>query len=341
MGLFSKIKNLISKKKDASEKIEEKNANEQFVEQKKFDSGLKKSTSFLKKMVDSISVKNAIVDADLIEKIEELLLLFDVGPAATQKILDAIVNEIKEQNITDAFLVKQIIVDKLFVYYIQNTNVDSGITIKKDSMNVILVTGVNGVGKTTTIAKMANMYKKQGNSVMVIAADTFRAGAVKQLELWATKIGVDIHIPSKEGQDPASVVYAGLDIAKKNDNNVILIDTSGRLQNKVNLMNELAKIWNVIKKFDASQPCESLLILDGTSGQNSIVQAKAFNEITKLTGVIITKMDSTSKGGIVLSIKDAFNIPVKFMCFGEKLEDIEEFDLEKFINSFAEEFDKN
>ncbi|GHU50971.1 hypothetical protein FACS189459_5870 [Bacilli bacterium] len=183
MGLFSKIKNLISKKKDASEKIEEKNANEQFVEQKKFDSGLKKSTSFLKKMVDSISVKNAIVDADLIEKIEELLLLFDVGPAATQKILDAIVNEIKEQNITDAFLVKQIIVDKLFVYYIQNTNVDSGITIKKDSMNVILVTGVNGVGKTTTIAKMANMYKKQGNSVMVIAADTFRAGAVKQLEL--------------------------------------------------------------------------------------------------------------------------------------------------------------
>ena len=275
----------------------------------------------------------------MLEEIEEALLLFDIGPKSTQKIMDSIVDEIKYQRVEDPNIIKEIIVDKLFVYYIQNTDIDFSINIKDNTTNVILVTGANGVGKTTSIAKLAYLYKQKGYKVSLVAADTFRAGAIQQLKIWAEKIGVQIFTPIKENQDPASVIYTGVSNTKESGVDIVICDTSGRLQNKTNLMNELKKIENVIKKFDTSQPCESLLVIDATTGQSGINQAKAFNEVTKLTGIILTKMDSTSKGGIVLAIKDAFNLPVKFIGLGESLDDLKEFDLESFIQSLTNSID--
>jgi len=335
MGFFSKIKDLFSKKKkDVAEQISEKNKENTLVEQKKFDQGLKKSSSFLNDVVNEISKKYVVVNDELIEKIEEMLIQFDVGYNSTQKILDSIVDEIKYQNVNDPDKIKEIIIDKLFVYYIQNTQTDTGINIDKNKNNVFLISGVNGVGKTTSIAKLAFKYKQDGYKVLIIAGDTFRAAAVEQLEEWAKKLGVDI-VKGKPEQDPTSVIYSGLEYAKNNGINITLCDTSGRLQNKLNLMNELKKMNNVIKKFDASQPAESLIVIDATTGQNGINQAKAFSEVTNLSGIILTKMDSTSKGGIVLAIKDVLNIPVKFITLGENKEDLEVFDLEKFITGLV------
>lgn len=332
MGFFSKLKDLISHKKKISKQIEQKNQEKIFIEQKKFDDGLKKSSSIFEEKINEIAKRYRRLDEDLIENIEEALLSFDIGTSATQKILNAIIEEIKYQKVEEPKLIKQIIIDKLFVYYIQDTSTDTDINIIKGPMNVILVTGVNGVGKTTSIAKMAHQFKNNGYKVCLIAGDTFRAGAVEQLGIWAQRINIPIFKPQKEGQDPASVVFGGLQFAKENQIDIVICDTSGRLQNKINLMNELKKIDNVIKKFDVNQPTESLLVIDATTGQSGIIQAKAFNEVTKLTGIILTKMDGTSKGGIVLSIKDAFNLPVKYVGLGESLDDLQQFDLEFFIH---------
>ncbi|MDR3330292.1 MAG: signal recognition particle-docking protein FtsY [Mycoplasmataceae bacterium] len=341
MGIFSKLKDLLSRKKKVSTQIAQVNQEKIEIEQKKFDQGLKKSSSILNQSINEIATKYRRLDDELIEKIEETLLLFDIGTSSSKKILDAIVEELKYQNVTDPKLIKQVIVDKLFIYYIQDTDVDSGMKFIPNKTNVILVTGVNGVGKTTSIAKLAQKYKNEGHKVCLVAADTFRAGAIAQLDVWAKRIGVDIHKPQKDGQDPASVVFGGLDFAKKNNIDILICDTSGRLQNKINLMNELKKIDNVIKRFDGEQPIESLLVIDATTGQSGINQAKAFNEVTKVTGIILTKMDSTSKGGIILSIKDAFNLPVKFMGLGESLNDLEPFDLEMFIHGLTKELEIN
>ncbi|MDR3257708.1 MAG: signal recognition particle-docking protein FtsY [Mycoplasmataceae bacterium] len=341
MGIFSKLKDLLSRKKKISNQIAQINKEKIEIEQKKFDQGLKKSSSILNQSINEIAIKYRRLDDELIEKIEETLLLFDIGTSSSQKILDAIVQELKYQNVTDPKLIKQIIIDKLFVYYIQDTDVDSGIKLFPNKTNVILVTGVNGVGKTTSIAKMAHKYKNEGHKVCLVAADTFRAGAIAQLDVWAKRIGVDIYKPQRDGQDPASVVFGGLEFAKNKNIDILICDTSGRLQNKINLMNELKKIDGVIKRFDGEQPVESLLVIDATTGQSGINQAKAFNEVTKVTGIILTKMDSTSKGGIVLSIKDAFNLPVKFMGLGESLNDLEQFDLEMFIHGLTKELEIN
>ncbi|MDR0739533.1 MAG: signal recognition particle-docking protein FtsY [Mycoplasmataceae bacterium] len=341
MGIFSKFKGLFKHKPKVSEQITDLNKSKIEIKQKKFDQGLKKSSNILNESINQIAAKYRRLDDELIESIEETLLLFDIGTSATQKILQAIVDEIKYQNVTDPNLIKQIIVDKLFVYYIQDTDIDTNINLLPNTMNVILVTGVNGVGKTTSIAKLAHLYKSNNYKVCVIAADTFRAGAVAQLEIWANKIGVPIFKPQKSAQDPASVVYGGLDFAKKNNFDIVICDTSGRLQNKINLMNELKKIDGVIKRFDSNQPVESLLVIDATTGQSGIIQARAFNEVTKITGIVLTKMDSTAKGGIVLSIKDAFNLPVKFIGLGEGLEDLSSFDLEMFISGLTKGLEIN
>ncbi|EGZ30839.1 signal recognition particle-docking protein FtsY [Malacoplasma iowae 695] len=253
------------------------------------------------------------------------------------KIVDAIRDEINFQNVKDPKLIKEIIVDKIFTYYIQDTNVNTFLNVKNDRTNVILVTGVNGVGKTTSIAKIANKFKKEKKKILLVAGDTFRAGAVEQLNVWSQKIGTDIVLPDKPNQDPASVIYMGLKKGYEEKYDLIICDTSGRLQNKVNLMNELKKIHQVIHKFDNSAPHEVLLVLDATTGQSGIIQAKAFKEITDVTGIILAKMDSTSKGGIILSIKDNFDIPVKYIGLGEKLEDLSPFDLEKFIIGITKE----
>ena len=339
MGFFKKLKEALSfkKKKKVSTQIKKKQEADSLIEQKKFDDGLKKSSNFLQDSFNEIAKNYVRVDEQLIEKIESFLLQFDIGYASVSKILDSIVEEIKFQNVNDSKLIKEIIVDKLFVYYIQDTDIDNEIVLKPNTTNVILVTGVNGVGKTTSIAKLANKFKKDGLKVGLVAGDTFRAGAVEQLSVWAQRLNIDIFKPDKPNQDPASVIFTGITQAKGKGLDVIICDTSGRLQNKVNLMNELKKIDKIIKRFDPSQPCESLLVIDATTGQSGIQQAKAFNEVTKLTGIILTKMDSTSKGGIILSIKDAFNLPVKYIGLGEKLDDLEEFDLEKFVYGITNE----
>ena len=340
MGFWSKLKNLFTKKKNkVAKQIEEKSAENSVIVQEKFDAGLKKSRDSLTNSINNIARKYQRIDDAMLEEIEEALLLFDIGPKSTQKIMDSIINEIKYQRVEDPKIIKEIIIDKLFVYYIQNTDIDFSINVKENTTNVILVTGANGVGKTTSIAKLAYLYKQKGYKVSLVAADTFRAGAIQQLKIWAEKIGVPIFTPIKENQDPASVIYTGVSNAKENGVDIVICDTSGRLQNKTNLMNELKKIENVIKKFDPTQPCESLLVIDATTGQSGINQAKAFNEVTKLTGIILTKIDSTSKGGIVLAIKDAFNLPVKFIGLGESLDDLKEFDLESFIQSLTNSID--
>lgn len=345
MGFLKKLIDKIKGKKTLSEKIEEKNienkaevyVKQESVSQKKFDDGLKKSSSNLSQAIAEISKKYKEVDESLYESVEELLISYDVGVTATMKIVDAIRDEVNFQNVKDPKLIKEIIVDKIFTYYIQDTNVNTFLNVKNDRTNVILVTGVNGVGKTTSIAKIANKFKKDNKKILLVAGDTFRAGAVEQLNIWSKKIGVDIVLPDKPNQDPASVIYTGVKKGYEEKYDLVICDTSGRLQNKVNLMNELKKIHQVIHKFDNSAPHEVLLVLDATTGQSGIVQAKAFKEITDVTGIILAKMDSTSKGGIILSIKDNFDIPVKYIGLGEKLEDLSPFDLEKFIIGITKE----
>ncbi|MCF0217938.1 MAG: signal recognition particle-docking protein FtsY [Malacoplasma sp.] len=347
MGFFKKLINKIKGKKegsvqDLSSKIEEKNIekqNEIFVQkadkQEKFDQGLRKSANTLKTAVNEIVKKFKKVDETFYENIEELLISYDVGVVATNKISEAIRDEISYQNVQDPKLIREIIVDKIFTYYIQDTDVNTFLDIKNDRTNIILVMGVNGVGKTTSIAKIAHRFIQKKKKVLLVAGDTFRAGAVEQLKVWAEKLKCEIVLPEKEGQDSASVIYKGIQEAKNKNYDLVICDTSGRLHNKTNLMKELEKIHNVIHKFDNSAPHETLLVLDATLGQSGIMQAKAFKEITKVSGIILTKMDGSSKGGIVLSIKDNFNIPVKYIGLGEKLEDLSPFDLQKFIDGIT------
>lgn len=339
MGFLKNLINKIRQKKaeKTAKKIEQTTqvAN---LDQKTFDEGLKKSGGVLKTAIDDLVKKHAKVDQNLLDSIEEMLISFDVGTGATTKIMQAIEDEIKFQNVVDPKLVKQIIVDKIFVYYIQDSVVENGLNLKQGETNVILVSGVNGVGKTTSIAKIAHYLLDKGMKVCVVAGDTFRAGAVEQLDIWAQRLNIQCFKPKVANQDPASVIYEGVKWANENKIDVVLCDTSGRLQNKVNLMNELKKIDNVIKKFNPNQPCESLLVLDATTGQSGIAQAQAFLEVTKLTGIILTKMDSTSRGGIILAIKDNFNIPVKFIGLGETYKDLQQFDIEKFVLGLTKDF---
>ena len=345
MGFWKKLIDKIKGKKSLSKKIEEKNIENQanvyikqnVESQKKFDDGLKKSSSSLSKVIGEMAKKYQKIDETFYENIEEMLITYDVGVIATTKILEAIRSEISFQNINDPKLIKEIIVDKLFTYYIQDTNVNTFFNLEENRTNVILVTGVNGVGKTTSIAKIAYKLKNDGKKVLLVAGDTFRAGAIEQLSIWAKKIKVKIIVPEKENIGPDAVIYKGLQCGYKEKYDVIICDTSGRLNNKVNLMKELEKINKNIKKFDPTAPHEVLLVLDATLGQSGINQAKAFKEIIDISGIILTKMDGTSKGGIILSIKDNFNIPVKYIGLGEKLEDLSPFDLEKFIIGITKE----
>jgi len=209
---------------------------------------------------------------------------------------------------------------------------DSTLNLKDNELNIILVMGVNGVGKTTSIAKLANNFKKINKKVLLIAADTFRAGAVDQLKIWSERIGVDI-VEGEINSDPSSVIYKGLEKAKNENYDIVLIDTAGRLQTKTNLMNEANKMYRVISKVTNKDPDESLLVLDATMGQNGVMQAKAFLESSNISGIILTKMDGTSKGGIILSIKQQLNIPVKFIGLGEGMEDLIEFDIDEYLDS--------
>ena len=245
------------------------------------------------------------------------------------KFIDKLRKRVKEEKITDTKYLNEVIVDELFIIYVEGESLTDKVHMAEEGPTVLLFVGVNGVGKTTTIAKMAHKYIEEGKSVMMIAGDTFRAGAVEQLKEWANRTGASFY--GKENTDPAGVVYDGLVKAKEEGADLVLIDTAGRLQNKVNLMKELEKINKVIEKHIPGAPQETLLVIDATTGQNGISQAISFKEITNITGIVLTKLDGTAKGGIVLAIKEEVNIPVKFIGLGEKMEDLKPFDIENYI----------
>ena len=323
MGFFKNLKEKLFKKKDANE-----SENIQVTE--RYVSGLDKSRKNFVDKLAQLKARHNKVDEEYFEELEQILILSDVGVQTAINIVEATKDEAKLKNITDLSEINELLVDKMFIAYASDDTISTEINFAKDDLTVVLVVGVNGVGKTTSIAKLCNRYKKQGKKVLLVAGDTFRAGAVEQLKIWAERVGVDI-VTGKENADPSSVVYDGVSKAKKENYDLVICDTAGRVQTRQNLMDELSKMNRIITKVCNHEANEVLLIIDATTGQNGVLQAKAFFEAVKVTGIVLTKMDSTSKGGIILAIKDELNIPVKFVCFGEKLEDIDEFDLDNYL----------
>lgn len=315
MGLFSKIKDAF-KKEDKSVSTYEK--------------GLSKTRkSFVNKLAN-LSKEYDEINDNYFEELEELLINADIGVNTVMDFMDKLQLRVSKEKITDPNMLTEIIVDELFIIYVNDEILSNKINYNENGPTVLLFVGVNGVGKTTTIAKLASKFKKEGKKVLLVAADTFRAGAVEQLISWGGKIGCEV-VSDNTTTDPASVVYQGLERALKDSYDMVLIDTAGRLQNKVNLMKELEKINNVGDKIIPGAPHETFLVIDATTGQNGISQAKAFKEITNLTGIVLTKLDGTAKGGIVLAIKVEVGIPVRYIGLGEKEEDLETFDIEKYI----------
>ena len=317
MGIFSRFKKNFTKKEEKEDL-------------KIYDKGLTKSRdNFVSKLINITSKYNKITE-EFFNELEEILIMADLGVNTVMKFMDKLRDRAKEEKIDDPKMLKEIIVDELFIIYVNEDIIVNKINYAKEGPTVILFVGVNGVGKTTSIAKIAAKEIEKGKKVLMVGADTFRAGAVKQLKEWAEKTGSDF-VGDDTLKDPASVVYNGLKKAKEENFDIVLIDTAGRLQNKVNLMKELEKINKVISNFIEDAPHETLLVIDATTGQNGISQAKTFKEVTNITGIILTKLDGTAKGGIVLAIKEEVNIPVKYVGLGESKEDLQVFDIEKYI----------
>ena len=291
--------------------------------------GLKKTKENLGNQINEVFSTFRVVDENLLEELEEKLIISDISMDTTEIIINDLRKAIKNKNITDVEEVKK----ELFEI-IKNilSNESEEINVNTNKTKIYLVIGVNGAGKTTSIGKIANKYIKQGKKVLIVPADTFRAAAVMQLEVWAERANADFS-DAKEGEDPSSVVYRALESAKKQKYDIILIDTAGRLHNKKNLMNELAKINKTIDKVFEEAEKETLLVLDGTTGQNGLEQAKAFSEVTDITGYVLTKLDGTSKGGIIISIVSNMKKPIKFIGVGEKIDDMQDFNPEEFINA--------
>ena len=281
--------------------------------------------------INELAARFREINDEYFEELENILIMADVGVSMVMKIVSEIKTEVRIRNITDPREINDIIVDKMFVIYANESIMSTKINYAAEGLTVILMVGVNGAGKTTTIGKLAHrIVHDEGKKVVVAAGDTFRAGAIDQLAVWAERVGVDI-VKGKEGGDPSAVVFDALNKAKETGADVLICDTAGRLQNKVNLMNELEKMNRIIKRVVPEGPHETLLVVDATTGQNGVSQAIEFSKITDITGIVLTKMDGTAKGGIVLSIKDQLNIPVKFIGLGEQVDDLQEFDLEQYI----------
>ena len=290
----------------------------------------KTSSSFLEK-IKKVVVGKTKVDAKTLDELEEVLITSDVGVKTTLKIIDSIEERVQKEKYTNAQELDTILKEEISNIIFDNSDSDSYEI--KEKPHIILVVGVNGVGKTTSIGKLANFFKNQGLSVMIGAADTFRAAAIEQLEEWAGRAKVDI-VKQEMGSDPASVSYDTLNSAINKNHDIVIIDTAGRLHNKVNLMNELSKIGRVLKKLNLNAPHEILLVLDGSTGQNAYEQAKQFSEATEITSMMVTKLDGTAKGGVVIGISDQLSIPIKFVGTGESIDDIEIFDKKQFVESF-------
>lgn len=316
MGLFKNIKNIFKKE------------NEKEVEV--YAKGLEKSREGLVSKLVSLTRKHNKIDEEYFEDLEDILIMADIGVNTVMNFIERLKKRVKSENITSPEELKEIIVDELFIIYVDNDIISSKVNIVDKGMTVLLFVGVNGTGKTTTIGKLSKKMQEEGKKVMMIAADTFRAGAIEQLREWSKRVGCSFYA-KEEGSDPASVVYEGLEKAKSEGCDIVLIDTAGRLQNKVNLMNELEKVNKVINNIIPGAPHETFLVVDATTGQNGISQAKKFKEITNITGIILSKMDGTAKGGIVLAIKEEIGIPVKYIGLGEGIDDLQKFDIEKYI----------
>ena len=317
MGFFQKIKETFVGKSTKQ--------NEKYV------AGLDKSSTSFSSKINALAARYREINDEYFDELENILIMSDVGVNMVMKIVDEIKKEVRLGNIKDPHAINDIIVDKMFVIYANDSYMTTKINYAENDLTVILMVGVNGAGKTTTIAKLANkIMHEEGKRVMVAAGDTFRAGAIEQLAEWANRLNIPC-VKGKEGGDPSSVIFDALEQAKEGGYDVLICDTAGRLQNKVNLMKELEKMNRIIKRVVPEGPQETLLVVDATTGQNGISQAVEFSKITDITGIVLTKMDGTAKGGIILSIKDMLNIPVKFIGLGEKIDDLQEFDLEQYI----------
>lgn len=300
----------------------------------KYEQGLKKSRTLFASKIKALAARYHQLDEEYFEELTEVLILADVGYKMAATITDEIRHEAKIQRLTKPKDINDIIIDKMFVIYTDGQLVSTRLNFTKNNISLFLIVGVNGNGKTTSTAKLAAKLKEQGKKPFLIAADTFRAGAVEQLQIWAQRIDIPCYLGTAK-QDPASVVYAGIEAAKTQECDVIIVDTAGRLENKVNLMQELKKINKIISQKLGYNANETLLVIDGTTGQNGVNQAQEFMKIVPLTGIILTKMDGTAKGGIILAIKEELNISVKLIGFGEGINDLEEFDLDKYIFSLT------
>jgi fused signal recognition particle receptor len=318
MSFFKKLKESISKQ---AETVTEK-----------FKSGLAKSRNTFTEGLNDLVARYRKVDEDFFEELEEVLIMADVGVNTVLELIDELKFEVKRKNIQDPKQVQEVISEKLVEIYKAASDKEESLelNLNPNGLTIILFVGVNGVGKTTSIGKIAHKLKQEGKSVLLAAGDTFRAGAIEQLEVWGERVGVDV-IKQGAGSDPAAVMYDAVQAAKARKVDVLLCDTAGRLQNKVNLMKELEKVRNVIAREVPDAPHEVLLVIDATTGQNGLSQAKTFSEATSVSGIVLTKLDGTAKGGIVLAIRNELKVPVKFVGLGEKMDDLQPFQPEQFV----------
>ena len=317
------------------ENIDEEIEIEPLTDEKKekvkiYDKGLSKSRGGFVSKLQDLTRRYSKINEDYFDELEEILIMADVGVNTVMELIEKLKKRVNDDKITDPEELKEVLVDEMFIIYVNDEILTNKIHFNDKDISVILFVGVNGVGKTTTIAKIASKLKKDNKKVMLVAGDTFRAGAVEQLREWSERVGTSFY-GGNEKDDPSSVLYDGIVKAKEEGCDIVLVDTAGRLQNKVNLMHELEKMNNVISKLVDGGCSETLLVIDATTGQNGISQAKAFKEITNITGIVLTKMDGTAKGGIVLAIKSEVGIPVKYIGLGEKEEDLVSFDIENYI----------
>ncbi|UQD51681.1 signal recognition particle-docking protein FtsY [Bacillus methanolicus] len=326
MSFFKKLKEKITKQTDSVTE--------------KFKEGLAKTRDSFAGKVNDLVARYRKVDEEFFEELEEILIQADVGFDTVMELIDELKMEVKRRNIQDPNEMQAVISEKLVDIYKGEEEGTSELNLQEDGLTVILFVGVNGVGKTTTIGKLAHKFKSEGKTVLMAAGDTFRAGAIEQLEVWGERVGVEV-IKQGAGSDPAAVMYDAIRAAKSRKADILLCDTAGRLQNKVNLMKELEKVKRVIEREIPGAPHEVLLVVDATTGQNAMIQAKTFKEATNVTGIVLTKLDGTAKGGIVLAIRNELNIPVKFVGLGEKMDDLQVFDAEKYVYGlFANLIDK-
>ena len=319
---------------NSSEVLEPEAPQAEETVQEKYDRSLKKTRTGFGARLNAFFANFRSVDEEFFEELEELLIMSDVGVQVASNLTEELRYEAKLENAKKPDALRRVIIEKLVELYEKDGNYDESIHFQ-DSLTVMLFVGVNGVGKTTSIGKLAHRYKQAGKKVMLVAADTFRAGAVAQLAEWGRRVDVPV-VTGPEKADPASVVFDGMERAVAEGIDILMIDTAGRLQNKDNLMAELEKIGRIIKRVVPEAPHETFLALDASTGQNALVQAKEFSKITPLTGIVLTKIDGTARGGVVLAIREELNIPVKLIGFGEKIDDIGEFNSENFMKGLLE-----